>query len=654
MCSQGNQMNIEIRKSLDNLLSLDGYDTSYSMLKEGFANFTQALNISLMNDMELRSIINISLTLICVKGIEAHPIDSLVTVFNDDILQRCNNLESSIPAIKGFFSNALSIRDSLRLISFTELSDLTNVINQLSPEELSSLAQVLLNLLSDARFSIMADQLVAKLLPPQSSLLTFGVRTCELWKQQDSLEITSLVTDLTRWRENIINAIFTHHDLGQVSLSDVNFRLPFISNDLKFDNAYLSINKWFDVTDYSHQGFLELFPENGFNPTDMEHLVAINQEFSAEFLSQAISTTSVNYYHLFYLLEQLKPNGNLYISVRLSILDTDKLENLREILINKQWLVNIIYLNNQRNDPRALLVLTKSADNSTVYYINERFYRKSSITQYLTPRMLQELVTNIEHKTLIPNISGAVDYAEFGRISYRFNPSKLHLLYRRITARRSELQNNSVNQVQQEHNFTKNIDWDALHIQKIRLSDCCQIFRGCHLFNREVADVAIDNESFMLTQMALENDALNLERLVAINQELYTKFEKYVVKPYDIALLARSTSIKSYLLPDFTQKIIANSNLYILRPFTDIDPYYLYLMLNSSHGKTALQLSERGSFGKSIAMSDLKNFPVILHPRHVREQISKNYKDVLDRLQQAQNTVKQTMLDSDKWFGESE
>ena len=112
----------------------------------------------------------------------------------------------------------------------------------------------------------------------------------------------------------------------------------------------------------------------------------------------------------------------------------------------------------------------------------------------------------------------------------------------------------------------------------------------------------------------IRDDLLSVEglRTVDINQNVKT--EKHLLAPNDVLLTARSTAIKSALVPPSVTRAVAGATLLVVRP---LEPetglgHYLWYFFTSAYGRA--QLSGRLNTGSTIASLSAHSIEEMLVP----------------------------------------
>ncbi len=532
------------------------------------------------------------------------------------LLEKANELGKSNEKLAILF-NLVGINHDLSHITKEVWAKIAEFINEADNLKLITLQKLLLNSISDNRFGSIIDKIIAQTITKDNAnLITFGVLNTQFISLKN-IKLTSYIIDYSRWKVNTLNNLFSSKPLDNIILGDLDKTNP----NQAYDVAYLSINKFIHYADYT--------TIEGISPISdgimIEAPITIKQKeheltLSAEFLNKMIPGTTAFYYHIFRMLELLSPDGRLFLSIRINISDMDNLTSLRKILIDNNFIESIIFINDEKQEGRLLLTLKKNRNTDKIYFITENFF--SAYNTLSEDSKISKISEMLEEQSIVDGISGLASSYDLHQVNYRFNPRTLMLMPYKI------------NPLVANNNYLQ-----------VELQSCCKIFRGCHLFTKSSEFQQPDGKSFILNQMALTEDGIDIDKLVAIDSQTFKKHEKYQTQFNDIVLLARSTQIKCFMIPDISYRLIANSNLYILRANDGFDPYYIYLLLNSDYGKKILESAERGAKNKSISINELKKLTIRIHASEVQSELAEKYRNALVNLQQAKQNLEQ-IIDS--------
>jgi hypothetical protein len=92
----------------------------------------------------------------------------------------------------------------------------------------------------------------------------------------------------------------------------------------------------------------------------------------------------------------------------------------------------------------------------------------------------------------------------------------------------------------------------------------------------------------------IEDDILMLDKaeLIAIEQNART--ERHLLQSHDVLVTARSTVVKSALVPPQVSRSVANANLLVVRPSTPEAGLYLWWFFTSDFGRRVLEANMVG------------------------------------------------------------
>lgn len=160
----------------------------------------------------------------------------------------------------------------------------------------------------------------------------------------------------------------------------------------------------------------------------------------------------------------------------------------------------------------------------------------------------------------------------------------------------------------------------------------------------------------MVDSADIQDDRLLLEGLrdVAIQRNVRT--EKHLLRPYDVLVTARSTTIKCALVPPAVSRTVAGATLLVIRPFepeTGIG-HYVWYFFTSAYGRA--QIAGRLNTSSTIASLSARSLEEIMVPladaRHLHrltsliEESERAYAAGLEAVQQRRTVVRDHIINS--------
>lgn len=154
----------------------------------------------------------------------------------------------------------------------------------------------------------------------------------------------------------------------------------------------------------------------------------------------------------------------------------------------------------------------------------------------------------------------------------------------------------------------------------------------------------------------IQDDRLSLEDLRAIAIQQNVKTEKHLLRPYDVLVTARSTTIKAALVPPSITRTVAGATLLVVRPF---EPelgigHYLWYFMTSAQGRA--QVAARLTAGATIASLSARSLEQVLAPipdaSHLHrlarliEESERAYVAALEAAQQRRSVIRDHIIGS--------
>lgn len=112
----------------------------------------------------------------------------------------------------------------------------------------------------------------------------------------------------------------------------------------------------------------------------------------------------------------------------------------------------------------------------------------------------------------------------------------------------------------------------------------------------------------------IQEDRIVLDGLHSISIEFKTATEKHLLRPFDVLLTARSTTVKAAIVPPSLTRAVANSTLTVVRPRDpDLTPY-LWWFFTSRFGRARIEGRMVGSTVMLLRAGALQDIEVPIPP----------------------------------------
>lgn len=112
----------------------------------------------------------------------------------------------------------------------------------------------------------------------------------------------------------------------------------------------------------------------------------------------------------------------------------------------------------------------------------------------------------------------------------------------------------------------------------------------------------------------IQGDRILIDDLSTIGIEFRAATEKHLLRPFDVLVTARSTTVKAALVPPSLSRAVANSTLAVVRPRdADLGPF-LWWFFTSRAGRAQLQSRMVGSTVMLLRAGSLRDIAVPLPP----------------------------------------
>lgn len=303
-----------------------------------------------------------------------------------------------------------------------------------------------------------------------------------------------------------------------------------------------------------------------------------------------------------------RAQGTSYFYLRQKTWEHESTFTFKQFLIDNNFLMSIIFIRTDRANPWVLLEIAKQNQVKDILILSEDFYTSGAKKTYVNDSTIQQIIHLVKERKISKEAKGIglVTLETCKQLNYRLDPNAL-------------LSFNSHKKSGKEV---------ALH----NLSEC--IFRGPELYQKDLEK--IDSNYYMLSQSAISTCDFSIKNMIPIKKELFEANQSAVLKPNDILLLSRSTTNNPAQVPQNIPNCIINLNIICIRPNPQqVNPVYLYLLLQSQYGKSIIANIEKGTVLKSISIIQLKQLIINIANPAAQDKISTRYLELHSKQQEA-------------------
>lgn len=526
------------------------------------------------------------------------------------LLACIKQISQADPMYKELLILGLDAINRLALFTNDEVSQILAYANNINNKDVNQLMSVVEDL--NVLLGTESDNIIKQLIIQDSSIkiTTFGFRILTYLQMNLKIKFSSFHLDKLRWREAMLSKIILNRKNDEVTFG--NFIDGTLPKWLSQDYCFISANRC--VASTSPENLNQLASE-------LAHAISAQKStLSATELAMQIPASDLYYAHIILALKLIKPAGKVFLTIRRATWQLNQLNSLRRYLVENGLVATITFIKTSRIDPWILVCLSYNPDNQRrVYMLSENFYAAGGLKYRLNHLTTARIVKVLSEQPQVQSMCNYVTKETLYDLNYSLDPN----VCLNFTGR------------SQQHNS------HAYSLSQL----CRKIFRGPGLYNNEISKLPGCANYYMIGHTALTDDGLDGNNLTPIPEYLYRdNATNYAILPGDIVMLSRATTNRVVLIPEGNTKYLANINILILRPDTDIiDPTYLYLLLNSNNGKSLLSSIEKGVTLKSISIKDLKNLSINILDLALQKEIADKYKQELKELNLAHEKFKQFM-----------
>ena len=299
-------------------------------------------------------------------------------------------------------------------------------------------------------------------------------------------------------------------------------------------------------------------------------------------------------------IERLSDNGRAVIAVNSSAVLNQSNQEIREKMIRSGRIESVMALPSmiqRTGQPMYLVVISK--DNATVRLIDGINYGESD---YRLSRYDEKYI---------------------GRLINMFNKGGEQV--RDVTIAELETQEFCLDPVRYIGMEQLTVE-DAMTLDKL-----ANISRGAFARAR-VLDELITEEKTNVKYLTIRD--MTSDGDMASLQYLPEEFNSFCLEEGDI-VMSRVAPFRIKLIHRKPEtQIVANGNLYIIRPDVDmINTTYLYMMICSDLGQKQLEMLAKGNGMRSISLRDLKSIKIPVVSRGAQDKKAGQYLDLKDKLE---------------------
>lgn len=464
-----------------------------------------------------------------------------------------------------FLRNELELIEVIKSFNDDETLAIVDMINKIKFDH-NHFYTVLVEELNNSHFSSDTNQIIYTSIQKQQDkntkldILCLGFRSLYFDNHNNQLDLVYI--DEYRSREAKLLKLIKPQQA--VNIYRPRLFSEFIANKL-YDYTLICVNDDMGKTNHTY--------------------IANSLESKDQYLHLSALTTS----DILNAIDTLKPNGKLYLTMRLMHWQSDKLNYLREYLVDHNLISQCIYVKTHRVNPWILIEIYKNKSDDLIYMIDDKLYSDGSLKYRINDILVAKIADYMNNKYL--------DGASSQYVSREFIINNNYCLDPNICINLFNTKQKSTN-----------------HETKTLQDIAVKIFRGPEIYNKNTQSQEISNCHYIISQSALGADGLAIDKLTPIPESIYNKHERlYKLEAGDLIILSRATSNRVTMIPISMPLCIAHSNIIVIRPQRTItNPVYLSFVLNSKYGKALINSIQKGITLKSISLVDLKKLEINL------------------------------------------
>lgn len=176
------------------------------------------------------------------------------------------------------------------------------------------------------------------------------------------------------------------------------------------------------------------------------------------------------------------------------------------------------------------------------------------------------------------------------------------------------------------------------NVEKVRLGDIAEVFRGKAI----TKDLKKPGDFLVLNIINIVSGEINYANMESVDWD-DRKMKRHLLEAGDLLITCRGTQIKMAVFKHVSdKKVIASSNIIVVRLKKGMSPYFLKLFLESPVGETILKSVM--PFGPVLNLSPgiITHLMIPVLPMRKQELLVKQYEEELNRYQEALRKLNET------------
>lgn len=188
---------------------------------------------------------------------------------------------------------------------------------------------------------------------------------------------------------------------------------------------------------------------------------------------------------------------------------------------------------------------------------------------------------------------------------------------------------------------------------------CTNIFRGYQINAQNLDNIITDNPEItpyrIINISDLTNEGFIVDELTPVVIEDISKVQKFLLEDGDIVLTAKNTTIKCAVYEQKNNiKTILSGNLIAIRTNKKVlNPFYLKTFLDSETGKAQLSSIQTGTSIKTITPKNLEKMEVSLLPKTDQDELATKYVKKIGEVKELINKYVSVMNEIEHIYDES-
>ena len=175
------------------------------------------------------------------------------------------------------------------------------------------------------------------------------------------------------------------------------------------------------------------------------------------------------------------------------------------------------------------------------------------------------------------------------------------------------------------------------NVEKVRLGDIAEVFRGKAI----TKDLKKPGDFLVLNIINIVSGEINYANMESVDWD-DRKMKRHLLEAGDLLITCRGTVVKIAVFEDIGKKVIASSNIIVVRLKKGMSPRFLKLFLESPVGETLLKSVQIGGVVLNLNPFAVAELMIPILPMRKQQLLVKQYEEEFNNYQEALRKLDET------------